>query len=88
MPYIKREKRVELDPLINQVVDVFKKIAEEERDGCLNYFVTRVLKALYAPSYFNYERVMGLLSCIQHEYYRRWVAAYEDNKIKLHGDIE
>lgn len=87
MPYIKREKRIEIDPLVNQVLAVFSKLSEQERDGSLNYFFTKVLKALYEPSYLNYERIMGLLTCIQHEFYRRWVAAYEDSKKEIHGDI-
>ncbi|MEM3386212.1 MAG: hypothetical protein QXN08_00870 [Nitrososphaerales archaeon] len=87
MPYIKRLKRDEIDPLVKQVLGVFQKFPDEERDGCLNYFFTKVLKDLYEPSYFNYERVMGLLSCIQHEFYRRWVAVYEDTKKEMHGDI-
>ncbi|MEM4165291.1 MAG: hypothetical protein QXJ86_05565 [Nitrososphaerales archaeon] len=80
-------KRDEIDPLVKQVLGVFQKFSDEERDGCLNYFFTKVLKDLYEPSYFNYERVMGLLSCIQHEFYRRWVAVYEDTKKEMHGDI-
>jgi len=88
MPYIKREKRAELDLLVKQVVDVIKRIPDEEVDGHLNYLFTRILKALYTPSYLRYERVIGLLSCIQHEFYRRWVAPYEDEKIRMHGDID
>lgn len=88
MPYIKREKRAELDLLVNQVVDLFKRIPDDEVDGSLNYFFTRILKSLYTPSYFNYERAIGLLSCIQMEFYRRWVAPYEDKKIQINGDIE
>ncbi len=87
MPYIKREKRVEVDLLVSQVLAAFKNVPDEEKDGRLNYFFTKVLKALYEPSYFNYERVMGLLTCIQHEFYRRWVAAYEESKKEIHGDI-
>jgi len=88
MPYINREKRAELDLLVDRVVDLFKRIPDDEVDGRLNYFFTRILKSLYTPSYFNYERAIGLLSCIQMEFYRRCVAPYEDEKIRTHGDIE
>jgi hypothetical protein len=88
MPYIKPEKRLELDKIIGQIVSHFEKVEDKDRDGQLNYLFTKTLKSLYRPSYFNYERIMGLLACIQHEFYRRWISPYEDNKIKEHGDVE
>lgn len=87
LPYIKPEKRPELDKIIEQIVRHFEKIDERDRDGQLNYLFTKTLKSLYKPSYFNYERVIGLLECIQHEFYRRWVSSYEDAKMKENGDI-
>ncbi len=59
----------------------------ESQDGALNYTVTRILKELYEPKYFNYNRAMGVLSSIQAEYYRRDVAPYEDKKIAENGDV-
>jgi hypothetical protein len=87
MPYIKPEKRLELDKIIGQIVSHFEKVEDKDRDGQLNYLFTKTLKSLYRPSYFNYERIMGLLACIQHEFYRRWISPYEDSKTKEHGDI-
>jgi len=87
MPYIKPEKRLELDEIVNQILSLMEKLPDHERDGCLNYLFTKTLKALFKPSYFNYERVMGLLACIQHEFYRRWVSPCEDSKMREHGDI-
>lgn len=88
MPYVKKEKRVELDKIVNQILALMEKIPDEDRDGCLNYLFTKTLKSLYRPSYFNYERVMGLLECIQQEFYRRLIAPYEDSKMREHGDVE
>lgn len=87
LPYIKPEKRPELDKIIEQIVRHFEKVEERDKDGQLNYLFTKTLKSLYKPSYFNYERVIGLLECIQHEFYRRWVSLYEDAKMKENGDI-
>jgi hypothetical protein len=87
MPYIKPEKRLELDKIIGQIVSHFEKVEDKDRDGQLNYLFTKTLKSLYTPSYLNYERIMGLLACIQHEFYRRWISPYEDSKTKEHGDI-
>ncbi len=87
MPYVARDKRAGLDRLVEAILGYFEGIDESDRDGQLNYLFAKVLKSLYAPSYLNYERVMGLLECIQHEFYRRWVSVYEDGKIREHGDI-
>lgn len=87
MPYIKPERRPELDKIIEQILIFMQKLPEQERDGCLNYLFTKTLKTLFKPSYFNYERIMGLLSCIQQEFYRRWISPYEDSKMKEHGDV-
>jgi len=87
MPYVKPEKRVELNRLVEQILKYFEIVEDKDRDGQLNYLFTKILKSLYEPSYINFERIMGLLTCIQHEFYRRWVSPYEDSKMKKHGDI-
>ncbi|MCX8205190.1 MAG: hypothetical protein N3H31_06025 [Candidatus Nezhaarchaeota archaeon] len=87
VPYIKPEKRPGLDRIIEQIVKHFEEVEDKDRDGQLSYLFTKTLKSLYRPSYFNYERIIGLLECIQHEFYRRWVGPYEDAKMKENGDI-
>jgi len=56
-------------------------------DGRLNYIVTVLLKRLYTPRYFNYNRAMGVLECVKQEFYRRVVAEYENEKIKENRDV-
>jgi len=34
-------------------------------------FILKVLCAVYQPKYFNYNRAMGVLSCVAYEYQRR-----------------
>lgn len=87
MPYIKREKR----PLYNEEIERLVRKLEaqplKEQDGDLNYIVTSIMKMLYKPRYFNYNRALGVLEAIKQEYYRRVVAPYEDGKIKENGDV-
>jgi hypothetical protein len=87
MPYIAKEKRPQFDGLVEHILTVMEKIPDQERDGCLNYLFTKTLKSLFKPSYFNYERIMGLLACMQHEFYRRWISPYENSKREQHGDL-
>jgi len=87
MPYIKQEKR----PLYKEEIEsLVRKLEEQplkEQDGDLNYVVTSIMKMLYRPRYFNYNRAMGVLEAIKQEYYRRVVAPYEDKKIEENGDV-
>jgi hypothetical protein len=39
-------------------------------------------------NYQGFNDVIGILSCIQQEIYRRKIADYENEKIFLNGDIE
>ena len=87
MPYINKEQRAPIDELIAPIINHLKSLPIEEQDGALNYSVTKILKALYEPRYFNYNRAMGVLSSIQAEWYRRDVASYEDKKIAENGDV-
>lgn len=86
MPYIKQADRPKIDELIAPLAAHIKSLPLEAQDGALNYAVTRLLKEIYEPKYFNYNRAMGVLSSIQAEWYRRDVAAYEDAKIIENGD--
>jgi hypothetical protein len=87
VPYITQEKR----PLYRKEIEALVKKLEEqpvnEQDGDVNYIVTSILKLLYKPRYFNYNRAIGVLEAIKQEYYRRVVAPYEDTKIKDNGDV-
>ncbi len=87
MPYIKQQDRPPIDTLIQPLIERLKSLPLEQQDGALNYAVTKILKDIYEPSYFNYNRAMGVLSAIQAEWYRRDVAPYEDTKIAENGDV-
>jgi hypothetical protein len=87
MPYIPREERIELDALIDELISKLKTAPTERLDGRLNYVISRLLNGLYQPSYFQYNRAVGVLASVMMEFYRRRVAPYEDRKITEHGDI-
>jgi broad-specificity NMP kinase len=42
---------------------------------------------MYGFNYTNVNSVMGVLSCVSAELYRRLAAPYEDRKIKENGDV-
>lgn len=80
MPYIKPERR-----------DFAMECgADAENCGELNYHLTLdIISYLreHGEKYQTYNDIMGVLSCIQMELYRRMIAPYEDKKIKENGDV-
>ena len=70
-------------------------IAVPRSSGELNYVLTRIVNRFLdetqrwgeTPHYEDYNAVMGVLTCMQHEIYRRRIAPYEDEKIGENGDV-
>ncbi len=87
MPYIDNAKRIKYEKGIQDLLNVLRKVPKENVDGELNYVITRILRGLYGPSYYEYNRAIGVLESVKQEYYRRVVAPYEDKKIKEKGDV-
>ncbi|MDI6733277.1 MAG: hypothetical protein QME51_04510 [Planctomycetota bacterium] len=87
MPYIDKNNRKNLAPELNALIKKLKTTPDEKVDGCLNYCISVMLKELYSASYFNYNRMMGVINCVNQEIYRRLVSKYEDEKITEKGDI-
>jgi hypothetical protein len=87
MPYITQEDRPQYDEVLAELIGLLKEKPPESIDGHLNYVVTRVIKEVYPLRYYHINKAMGVLECIQHEFYRRVAAPYEDTKIEQNGDV-
>ena len=87
MPYITQEDRPQYDKVLGELIGLLKEKPPESVDGHLNYVVTRVIKEVYPLRYYHINKAMGVLECIQHEFYRRVAAPYEDTKIEQNGDV-
>ncbi len=88
MPYIKKQDRKKFDLIIKNLVEILKKEPIEKQDGDINYITSKILLETYQPQrYFNFNRAMGVLESIKQEFYRRFIAPYEDKKIQENGDI-
>jgi hypothetical protein len=93
MPYIKPERREQLDKHIKQVS---AEILVEHADptawaGELNYACTtlalNLLDCSGRPQYWKIAMIAGVFSNISDEFYRRYVSPYEDQKIQENGDV-
>ncbi len=78
MPYIDPKARKELS-----------EGREPETPGELNYKITRLCDAYIGPdlSYTAINEVVGALECAKLELYRRLAIGYEDEKLKMNGEV-
>lgn len=80
MPYIKLERREELDSIHRGPTDA----------GELNYIFTTIVCAYlleHGESYQHFNDCIGALEGAKLELYRRVVANYEDKKCEENGDV-
>mgnify|MGYP001560382711 FL=1 len=92
MPYIDKATRNQLDERIDsfatQVQSIQKGPHTTTYAGILNYTCTSLaLKLFPQKKYWVLALVCGVFITVILEYYRRWVAPYEDAKIKENGDV-
>ena len=84
MPYIKQDDRMKFDKHVDALVEKLEEFGE------INYVITTILLKMVkkkGKSYSEFNGLMGVLSCVQQEFYRRTIARYEDLKIKDNGDV-
>ena len=87
MPYIAQEDRPKDDKALEEITNLLKENPPETIDGHLNYVITKIIKEVYPLRYYHINKAMGVLECVQHEFYRRVAAPYEDTKIEQNGDV-
>lgn len=84
MPYIPNKKvRKELDELVFAFIGT----GLDDNTGKLNYFLFKLAKCS-CINYRQYRDFIGELEAAKLEIYRRQIAKYEDEKIKVNGDVE
>ena len=88
MPYIGRKDRAKYQELITELAEMIPKDAMS-RAGNFNYVVSLLIEKTYGTKirYADHNEVVGVLSCIALEFYRRKTAPYEDIKIGEEGDL-
>lgn len=81
MPYI--------DEKIRKIIEV-QQIDLHITPGILNYKITKMLLEYVESMGLSYETinsVMGILSCVSQEFYRRVAVPYEEKKMEENGDV-
>ncbi len=93
MPYISKNKRVLYEGMIKFLVEQLWKIQQENMPlpGDCNYIICKLLLEAFKikdePKYNKFNCIIGILESVKLEINRRWMAEYENSKIKIEGDI-
>jgi hypothetical protein len=88
MPYISKEDRIPLDPIVDIATGILEKKPLEESLGDLNYLFSRIIAgAIGKTSYRKIAMATGVLENVKQELYRRLATPYEEEKITRNGDI-
>jgi hypothetical protein len=88
MPYIEQERRDKLDKGLMMVDSVLYGLGDEAGD--LNYviYVLMLRQFMRVKRYSTANRLYGVLSCVGLEFYRRYIAGYENSIAGRNGDIK
>lgn len=92
MPYISEELRKQLDDKIYQLIYVISEDTPiEDVEGILNYTCTKIMLGAFQDRcnklrYKHINAIMGVLTCMVQEMYRR-MSWYEDLAMLKNGDL-
>lgn len=88
MPYIKREKRPEIDKALEPLWSV---LASIEDAGDVNYILTRIcgrwIQRHVRIRYEHFNAMIGVLACVKDEFVERCLRPYEYAKRQENGDV-
>ena len=91
MPYITKDKREVLDPVIDDLITALRGLQSDDpqdnTEGNLNYVLARILDKMYVADYKEINNALGMLFATALEYYRRVAAPYEDQKRFENDDV-
>ncbi len=84
MPYINKTQRRYLEDKLKPLLEL-----PPLEIGSVNYVITKFILSQLPlhPRYSDYNSMMGVLTSVQHEIYRKRIADYEDKKCKENGDV-
>ena len=83
MPYVKQERRPDLDEVVEALND-----RDVEANGDLNYILFKFCKFCIPQSYNSLKNFCGELRQCATEIERRLLTPYEDGKIQENGDVK
>ena len=86
MPNIIKDQRKKYESAIDNLIVLLKDTSMGEINYCLSKLIWRLFDL--NKSYANANNLFGMLHAVSNEFYRRKIAPYEDEKMKINGDLE
>jgi len=88
VPYIARKDRAQYQKAIDELARLVPP-DRMARSGHMNYIISLLINRVYGGSirYADHNEVVGLLNCVQQEFYRRFSAPYEDEGRRPDGPV-
>lgn len=89
MPYIKLERRKELDPAIDELAEKLLMHGYNNM-GDFNYAISKLIHEYIIAAglrYTNLNEIVGMLECCKAEFIRTVVSPYEDEKAKENSSV-
>lgn len=86
MPYIIKDQRKKYDSTIDNLIVLLKDASMGEINYCLSKLIWRLFDL--NKSYANANNLFGMLHAVSTEFYRRKISPFEDEKMKINGDLE
>lgn len=91
MPYVDAESRIKcLANGLPQLIEMLKEATKDgkENNGIVVYAIYKMMQAIYGKGRFEVKsNALKVLSSAELEYYRRIMGPYEDEKIRINGDV-
>ncbi len=94
MPYIEQSKRNPLDSPIELLYNKLDEVPNDELCEQLDYAISKLFWCLCGhdgqgeKSYARINAVIGAIENVKHEFCRRIVVPYKDDKLEDNGDIQ
>jgi hypothetical protein len=86
MPYITKSSRKEYVPVLDVLEERLEKSQNLTPD--VTFCIYHILVSMYGVGRWEKRAdAMKVLSCVEHEFYRCYIAPYEDTKILENGNV-
>jgi len=89
VPYITESRRRKIGPYITPLFNELIDDGGPVDDGEMNYVITRLLMHWWTinPCYARISDILGCLSAVAREFYRKVAVPYENDKAAENGEV-
>lgn len=87
MPYLPERDKEHYRRLLEPLLKNLESESPQYTAGVFNFIITSIALKITTRRYWSVALTVGTILCAILEFYRRFAAPYEDEKIKENGDV-